>query len=336
MSDVTPSSRSPPLGEVFLVVGGAELLRALPCDEHLVVRRIGLDRRREPDPLLLCEVLGPGAEDRLDPVERVALPTAMSEGVLLDAAAHLVDRLRAEFHDVERVEHRGGVLELVVDRGLVAREQIKGCDLHVAPEAVAAAFESGRIRLPRPAGYQIQQPRPRLSVLVAAEIDHPGQLLRAALAGVDVMPDVLIDAERGDPIKPGLIGRQRDELGLDSAPHRLPRRPQLPGESLDGGVFAPQLSDRPADGSVGDRPAPGDQARQLLRERLPLAFLLTASPDPLSPHDSHPHRAGHVMKHPAATPATDSYDPARRTPVGIAGLETVTTSSPSRRSTCST
>ena len=82
----------PPLGEVLLVVGGTQLLGALPCDEHLVVRGVGLDRCREPGPLLLGEVLGAGAEDGLDPVERVALAAAVPEGVLLDAAANLVDR----------------------------------------------------------------------------------------------------------------------------------------------------------------------------------------------------------------------------------------------------
>ena len=53
------------LGEVLLVVGGTQLLRALPGDEHLVVRGVGLDRCREPGPLLLGEVLGAGAEDGL-------------------------------------------------------------------------------------------------------------------------------------------------------------------------------------------------------------------------------------------------------------------------------
>lgn len=62
-------------------------------------------------------MLGTGAEDGLDAVERVALPTTMPEGVLLHATADLVDGGGAELDDVERVEHRGGVFELVVDRG---------------------------------------------------------------------------------------------------------------------------------------------------------------------------------------------------------------------------
>ena len=67
----------PPLGEVLLLVGGTQLLGALPCDEHLVVRGISLNRGYQPGALLVGEVLGPGAEDGLDPVERVALAAAV-------------------------------------------------------------------------------------------------------------------------------------------------------------------------------------------------------------------------------------------------------------------
>src|SRR5690606_2947902 len=78
---------------------------------------------------------------------------------------------------------------------------------------------------------------------VAGEVDHPGQLLRPPSARVDVMPDVL--AEAGDILEPGLVRRELDQFGFDGPPHRLPRRPELPGESLDGGVLATQLPDRP-------------------------------------------------------------------------------------------
>jgi hypothetical protein len=54
----------------------------------------------------------------------------VAEGVLLDAAANLVGGGGAELDHAERVEHRGGVFELVVDRGLVAVERIQRGDLH--------------------------------------------------------------------------------------------------------------------------------------------------------------------------------------------------------------
>lgn len=212
----------------------------------------------------------------------------MPEGVLLDAAADLVDGGGAELDDVERVQHGRGVFELVVDRGLVAGERVKSRDLHVLPERFAASGEPGRVGLPGAAGHEVEQPGPRLPGAVAAEIDHPGQLLRAALSGVDVMPDVLIDAEGGDVLEPGLVLSQFDQLGLDGPPHRLPRRSELTGDTVHGGVLAAQLPDRPADGARGDRPAPGHQTRELLHERPSHASHLVAPARPAAATRSAP------------------------------------------------
>lgn len=169
-------------GEVLLAVGGTQLLGALPGDEHLVVCGIGLDRRGEPCPLLLGEVLGPGAEVGLDPVERVALVPTMPGCVLLNAAVDLIDRGGAEFDDRERVEHRDGVLELVVDCGPVAGERVQHGDLHASAERVAALTEPGGVGLPRSAQHQVQQPHARPPTIVADQVDHPGQILRAVLS----------------------------------------------------------------------------------------------------------------------------------------------------------
>lgn len=125
------------------------------------------------------------------------------------------------------------------------------------------------------------------------------------------MPDVLIDTERGDIIEPGLVLSQLDQLGFNGAPHRLPRRAELTGDTVHGGVLAAQLPDRPADSARGDRPAPGDQTWELLHERPPRASHLVASPDPLPPHDRHPRHAGHVMKHPSVASAAGRDDPTR-------------------------
>ena len=45
------------------------------------------------------------AQDPADAVERVAGPAAVPEGLLLDPAADLVDRVEAEPDDVEGVQH---------------------------------------------------------------------------------------------------------------------------------------------------------------------------------------------------------------------------------------
>ena len=86
---------------------------------------------------------------------------------------------------MERVEHRDGVLQLVVDGVLVAVERVQGGDLDAFAERVAAVTQPGLVGLTGAARDQIQQPGPDVSVLVAGEIDHAGELLRAASALVD-------------------------------------------------------------------------------------------------------------------------------------------------------
>ena len=73
----------------------------------------------------LGEVLDAVAEQAADLVERVVLVAAVTEGVLLDAAADLVDDLGAEPDHVEGVEHGDRVGQLVADRVGVATERVQ-------------------------------------------------------------------------------------------------------------------------------------------------------------------------------------------------------------------
>lgn len=58
---------------------------------------------------------------------------------------------------------KGGVFELVVDRGLGAEERVQGRDLHAPRERLAGL--RARTRVPCPAWNKVQQPVPRLPVL---------------------------------------------------------------------------------------------------------------------------------------------------------------------------
>ncbi len=97
------------------------------------------------------------------------------------------------------------------------------------------------------------------AVLVASEVDHPRQFLRAALTRVDVMPDVFVDAECPHAGEAALRACEAFKDGPDGTPERLPRRSQLAGEAADGRVFAAELSDRPRDRAASDRSATGDE-----------------------------------------------------------------------------
>ena len=146
------------------------------------------------------EMLLPGTQQVADPIQRIISAAAVAVDVLLDPAADLIDRGRAELDHVEGVEHRDGVVQLVVDGASVAVEWVQGGDLDAFSERVAAVTQPRRVGLTGAARDQVQEPGPDASVLVAGEIDHAGELLRAAAAlvdglGGDVMPDVFVDAQ---------------------------------------------------------------------------------------------------------------------------------------------
>ena len=56
-----------------------------------------------------------GAQKKPDLIEGIALASAVTGRVLLDAAAYLTWGVASELDDVEGVEHAGGVLELIID-----------------------------------------------------------------------------------------------------------------------------------------------------------------------------------------------------------------------------
>ena len=65
--------------------------------------------------LTLREPITRGAQKKPDLIEGITLASAVTQGVLLDAATHLTWGVASELDNMEGVEHAGGVLELVVD-----------------------------------------------------------------------------------------------------------------------------------------------------------------------------------------------------------------------------
>ena len=109
--DRDPSAR----GVAGLVIDRAELLGAAVGDFDLDVALVGSERGRQPGVLPVDEAFLAGAEQVPDPVERVGLAAAVAVDLLLEPAAALVDGGGGELDDVERVENRDRVFELVVD-----------------------------------------------------------------------------------------------------------------------------------------------------------------------------------------------------------------------------
>ena len=184
---------------------------------------------------------------------------------------------------MESIQDSGGVGEFVVDGVLVAVERVQGGDLDPSLERRAALVEPCLVHGPGAAGYEVEQPGSDASVLVTGQVDHAGEFLRAALAGTHVVPQVFVHPEGGHAGEPGLVVGQRRQDGLDRAPHRLPRHPQLTRQPVDGGVLTADLLEHPPARPGGQQPARAGYLLVLLGEHPGRARRLQAPPRALAP-----------------------------------------------------
>jgi len=90
--------------------------------------------------LTLREPITRGAQKKPDLIEGIPLAPAVTQGVLLDAATHLIESVASELDDMEGIQDAGGVLELIVDGVLVSLEGIQRRDLHPRTEVFSALF----------------------------------------------------------------------------------------------------------------------------------------------------------------------------------------------------
>ena len=164
---------------------------------------------------------------------------------MLDPAADVIDGRTGELDDMERVQHAGGVLVLVIDRVLVSLERVQRCDLDLLAELIAALVEPVSVGLAGSAGDEVKEPGS--GVGSSSQIDHPGELLRPAPARVPVMPDMFVHAQDLHVLEPGRVVRGLDQDRSNLGPERVPRRAELAGQALDRRPLAPEPADRPAD-----------------------------------------------------------------------------------------
>ena len=73
-------------------------------------------------------------------VEGVACAPAVPQGVLLDAATHLIKGVASELDNVKGTSGAGGVLELVIDGVLISLEGVPCRDLDTGAKLFAALF----------------------------------------------------------------------------------------------------------------------------------------------------------------------------------------------------
>ena len=152
----------------------------------------------------------------------------MAVDLLLHPPPHVIDHLRGEPDDVEGVQDRAGVFELVVDRVLVPVERVQRRDLDPGPERLAPVDQPGLVGVAGAAGDQVEQPRAdhefACAVGVHREVHHPGQLLRSPAAVLDRLGGHVVPVGSARGAVPGLLGVRFPgppaEPGVRFSPHR--------------------------------------------------------------------------------------------------------------------
>ena len=128
------------LGGCVLMEDVSDLLGEQVGDFDTDMRLICREGLTEAFLLTWGEPAARGAQKIADLIEGIALASAVTQGVLLDAAAYLTWGVASEFDDVKGVEDAGGVLELIVDGVLISLEGIQRRDSHPRTEVFAALF----------------------------------------------------------------------------------------------------------------------------------------------------------------------------------------------------
>ena len=118
----------------------SDLLGAAVGDFNTDMRLICHEGLTEAFLLTLREPVARGAQEKPDLIEGIALASAVTGRVLLDAAAYLIESVASEFDDVKGIQDAGGVLELVVDGVFISLEGVQCRDLDTGAKLFAALF----------------------------------------------------------------------------------------------------------------------------------------------------------------------------------------------------
>ena len=97
-----------------------------------------------------------GVQKKPDLVEGITLASAVTQGVLLDAAAYLIKGVTGELDDVKGIEHAGGVLGAGQAMAfLLSLEGIQRRDSHPCTEVFSALGQPVLMRGARPSRDQV-------------------------------------------------------------------------------------------------------------------------------------------------------------------------------------
>ena len=117
------------------------LLGAVVGDFDTDMRLICREGRTESFLLTLREPITRGAQKIADLIEGIPLASTVTQGVLLDAATHLIESVASELDNMEGIQDAGGVLELAKRwRSCCPVEGVQRRDLDTGAKLFAALF----------------------------------------------------------------------------------------------------------------------------------------------------------------------------------------------------
>ena len=119
---------------------------------------LGGERGFEPCALTSGEPVAPGAQDVPDLVQGLTPTSSVAQGVLLDAAAHFVERATGDLDDMEGTRHDGGVAGLVIDDTLRLWNGVSRRNCNAFAELLFACAQPVFVDSGGPVWQQVQQP----------------------------------------------------------------------------------------------------------------------------------------------------------------------------------
>lgn len=231
-------------------VSGNGALVDVPGDLDGDMVGMRVEHRLELRELMLLEQTEAGAQQPATPVERVPFPAAMPESLLLDALPGLVESVAEQLNDVEGVHHRRRVGNLLTGGGLVAGEPVHRDDVDAVSPGLRAPGQPGLEGVLRPARDHVQQPGRSRLLADRCEVDDDGDVL---VTETCVAPDVLVDADRGDPVEARrIVNEEALPLSEDRVVGGVPGHVQRFRDTSDGEVLADDGFQRPPDCGTGE------------------------------------------------------------------------------------
>jgi len=174
---------------VGVPVRGDDPLVDAPGRFHLDVL-VDREQRGQPCPLRVGEEVVAGVQSPTRHVERIPGTAPMAERGLLHALPGALQRVTGQPDDVERVQHRHRVGDLLGRGGLEAGESVHRDDVDPVPPPLRTAPQPLLERVLRPALDHVQQPRRAGPVAGRSEVDDHRHI---PVATPGVPPHVLID-----------------------------------------------------------------------------------------------------------------------------------------------